>query len=198
MRLPVRLVSALVSAMLFATQAHAAAEDDAIAAIERLHASLIEVAETEPALSLQQRVELLSPVIGETHDLTAMGRLTVRRYWRDMSEMERVEFVDVFERLSITTYASRFASIGPETFEILGAVIDDRYVTVEAIIRRDDGDDVPMDYQLELTGESWRIVHVVADGVSELSLMRSEYSEILDSGGLDDLIVEIESQIGKL
>ena len=199
MRLAVRFFPVVACAALFATQAFPAAEDDAMAVIERLHQALVEMAAIEPKPGLAERYALIAPVIRATHDLTGMGQFTVRRGWRDMSETERTNFVDVFERLSITTYASRFASIGPDNFELLQSeATDDQSVTVEAIIHRNDGDDVPMEYLVELEDENWRIVHVRSDGVSELSLMRSEYSGVLDSEGIDDLIAVIESEIAEL
>ncbi len=101
--------------------------------------------------------------------------------------------------MSITTYASRFANIGTDDFAVIDAVEagDDVY-EVNAVIHRSDADDVPMRYQLRLDGENWRIVNVFADGVSELGLMRSEYFDILEAGGLEALLGELESQISEL
>jgi phospholipid transport system substrate-binding protein len=190
---------ALVAALAWLPLAHAAPGDDAAAVIARLQSSLVEVAAAQPALTLEQRFDALAPVVRETHDLTTMARLTVRRFWRRWSEEQRASFGDVFGRLSITTYASRFANIGPDTFAILGAseAGEDLY-DVDAVIRRRDDDDVPMRYQLGRDGDSWRIINVFADGVSELSLMGSEYFDILENGDFDDLIAELERQITDL
>lgn len=199
MRVAIRVFPVIACAALFAVQAFAAAEDDAIAVVERLHQALVDMAAIEPRPDLAERYALIAPVVQTTHDLTGMSRFTVRRYWRAWDDAERTDFVSVFERLSITTYASRFASIGPDSFKILRAeATGDQRVTVDAIIRRDDGDDVPMEYRLELQDEDWRIVHVSADGVSELSLMRSEYSGVLESETIDDLIAVIETEISEL
>ena len=191
-----RLVPAcllVITALTCMAPVRAAPADEAIAVIERLHGRLVEVAATEPAPSLERRFEALAADIRETHDLTTMGRLTVRRYWRGWSEDQRTAFSDAFERLSITTYASRFANIGPDAFAVIDAAEagDDVY-EVNAVIRRSDAADVPMRYQLQLDGENWRIINVFADGVSELSLMRSEYFDILESGGLEALLSELE------
>jgi phospholipid transport system substrate-binding protein len=187
---------AAVCLLLASLPARAAANDDAVAVVSGLQEALVQVASIEPALSLEQRYERLAPVIVEAHDLRLMGRLTVRRFWRDWSDAQRAAFVDAFERLSITTYASRFATIQPDTFEILGSKPsgEDR-VEVEAVIHRRDDEDVSMVYLLQSDGERWRIINVFADGASELSVMASEYFDILESGGYDDLIAEIESQI---
>ena len=175
------------------------ADAEARAAIERLHGALVDVAAIEPAPDLAERYAALAPVIAETHDLASMSRFTVRRHWRDWTEAERTAFVEAFTRLSITTYASRFASIAPENFEILGSEPegDDR-VRVRALIHRREGDPVTLDYLLEDSDAGYRIVMVFNDDVSELSMKRSEYDEILATGDLDDLIAELEVQIDAL
>lgn len=189
----------LIIALASMAPVRAAPADEATAVVERLHGRLVEVAATETAMSLEQRYEALAPVIRETHNLKTMGRLTVRRSWRGWSEDQRAAFSDAFERLSITTYASRFADIGPDVFAVLSASEAGKEIyDVNAVIRRTDAEDVPMRYQLQLEGEDWRITNVFADGVSELSLMRSEYFDILESGGLEDLLSELESQIAAL
>jgi len=184
---------------LAATRVAAASDDDAIAVVARLHSALLAVAAEQPAPSLGQRYEELAPVIRDTHDLATMGRLTVRRFWRQWGEDQRDAFSDAFERLSITTYASRFAGVGPDTFAILGgSASGEGLYDVDAVIRRVDADDVPMRYQLRLENAQWRIINVFADGVSELSLMGSEYFDILEAGAFEDLIAELESQIAEL
>jgi phospholipid transport system substrate-binding protein len=184
---------------MLAAAADAAPVDDAIAVIARLQQTLVTVAELEPDPGIAGRFERLAPVIGETHDLATMGRLTVRRFWRDWSESQRAAFTDAFVRLSVATYASRFSGVGPETFGIVGGVEDGaERVEVHSLVRRRDADDVPIDYLLQLQDGNWRIVNVFADGASDLSLMASEYYAILESDGFDALLAEIEARIAVL
>jgi phospholipid transport system substrate-binding protein len=190
----------LVAALLLSVaRSQAAPVDDATAVIERLYSALVEVATTEPLPALEQRVETLAPVIESTHDLATMGRITVRRFWAEWDDAERERFLDAFERLSVTTYASRFAAVGSDTFAILGAeAIAENRVEVNAAIRRRDAEDVSMDYLLQRDDAGFRIVNVEADGVSELSLMRSKYFDVLGTGDLDDLVAGIEAEIEAL
>jgi phospholipid transport system substrate-binding protein len=197
MRLAFRLVKALAAAgTLLAFPAYAAVEDDASAVIENLHAALLEVAQSAPDSSLEQRVATLRPAVSEALDIERMGRLTVGRFWRSWTEDQRRAFIRLFERLSVTTYASRFAAIGPDTLEILGArAVDEHSAVVDALIHRPDREPVEFNYELRLEDGSWRIAQVRADGVSELGLMRSSYYAILESGGYAGLIESIESEI---
>jgi phospholipid transport system substrate-binding protein len=189
----------LVAVAILAPAAGAAPVDEATAVIERLQAALVATAALEPDPGHDGRYERLAPVVTETHDLETMGRLTVRRFWRDWSEDQRAAFSEAFRRLSIATYASRFADVGSETFGIVGgAESGEERVEVKSLVRRKDGDDVPIDYLLQGGDGSWRIINVFADGASELSLMASEYYAILESGGFDALLAEIEARIAAL
>jgi phospholipid transport system substrate-binding protein len=191
------LTGLVVSVVLGLPGAAVAADlDDAVAVVAGLHAALVDIAGREPQPNAAERVQLLAPIVIDSHDLARMGRLTVRRFWNDWSEDDRERFLNAFERLSIATYASRFAAIGPDMFEILDSELDDDTAEVQARIRRTNGEaDVPMDYTLGFDGEHWRIINILADGTSELYIMGSRYFEILDAGDLDDLIADIETEI---
>jgi phospholipid transport system substrate-binding protein len=44
----------------------------------------------------------------------------------------------------------------------------------------------------------WRIVNIIADGVSDLALKRAEYQRVFASGGLDGLLAELNAQTENL
>ena len=48
---------------------------------------------------------------------------------------------------------------------------------------------------LQKDGGHWRIVNVVADGVSDLSLRRAEYTETMQKKGFTALIAHLKAQI---
>jgi phospholipid transport system substrate-binding protein len=178
--------------------------DDAIAVVDRLHDALIAAA-AETSADTSQRYEMLYPVITATHDLPAIAQLTVRRYWRDWTDAERAAFVAAFEELSVMTYASRFASVGADSFEIVGSHVDGNRIEVNALIKRDSADDVTMDYLLRSSGSSpdgqgqdWRIVNILAEGVSDLALKIDEYGSVLETGSATDLVAYIEEQAAAL
>ena len=54
---------------------------------------------------------------------------------------------------------------------------------------------VKFDYMLKEKGNSWRIINIIANGVSDLALKRSEYTTILQREGFDALITKINEKI---
>jgi phospholipid transport system substrate-binding protein len=169
------------------------------AVVESLHEGLTDVA--SQSLDLAQRYERLLPLIERTHDLPYIAELTIRRQWRNLSAAERERFVEAFERLSVTTYASRFAGVAPGAFEEHGAAEpqgESGRIEVRSAIVRGDGSKVPLDYLLHETDQGWRIVNILADGVSDLALKRAEYQQALEKGTIDDLIAVIDAQTAAL
>ena len=58
--------------------------------------------------------------------------------------------------------------------------------------------DVSLGYLLRAGRQGWRIINIVADGVSDLALKRAEYQRVFASGGIDGLVAELEQQTQRL
>lgn len=161
--------------------------------IERLQDRLGEVSARADELTVDERYRELEPVVRHTHDLPYVARLTVRSQWKDFTEAERERFLTAFSRSSILSYAERFTGLAENAFRIERAVpTEDGRVIVDAKLAVADRDDVSFRYVLHERDGRWRIVNIVADGVSDLALKRAEYRRILRDGGPGELIEHIE------
>jgi len=190
-------VAAWLTLGLFAVAA--VGEDSAQAVVDALHDGLIQSSSNEQTVDLEQRYVRLTPLISSTHDLPYIAELTIRRQWRDLDESQRARFVSAFARLSVMTYASRFATVGEDAFKVFGTSdAGSERVQVSAAITRAEAQDVSLDYTLHTRNDRWQIVNILADGVSDLALKRAEYSRILADGTIDDLIEHLEKQIADL
>ena len=167
--------------------------------IATLHGGLIDLAREEPNADLERRYRALEPVIRATHDLPYIAEFALRRQWAQMSEADRARYIAAFERLSVMTYASRFKKVTADTFKPASPpqVEADRARVTAAIARQSAGD-VTLDYQLQRRGDEWKIINIIADGVSDLALKRAEYQRVLGAGGIDDLIRHIDEQVSDL
>ncbi|EGQ63363.1 hypothetical protein GGI1_18909 [Acidithiobacillus sp. GGI-221] len=80
--------------------------------------------------------------------------------------------------LTAATYAARFDSYNGEHFAIVGSqALQPGAEGVFSTFTEHNGKVHRFDYILQKDGDFWRIVNVVADGVSDLSLRRAEYTE---------------------
>jgi phospholipid transport system substrate-binding protein len=177
----------------------AIATDTPEATVASLHRGLIAASQASPGASIDARYRTLEPLIEKTHDLRYIAEFALRKQWPMLSESDRQRFVAAFEKLSVMTYASRFKNVSANTFKSAGpATIESGRAHVLTAIARQGQPDVSLDYMLEQKDGAWRIINIIADGVSDLALKRAEYQRILVSGSLDDLIKELEAQTARL
>jgi phospholipid transport system substrate-binding protein len=169
------------------------------ATIATLQQNLIAAAGAANA-TLEQRYSALEPVIVATHNLPYIAEFALRRQWSSLSQADRQRFVAAFERLSVTTYAARFEAVGADTFRAIEAQPADSSgrAQVATAVKRANQADVSLEYLLQRDEQGWRIINVVADGVSDLALKRAEYQRVFTSGGIDGLVAELEQQTQRL
>jgi phospholipid transport system substrate-binding protein len=187
----------LVACAAFAPRGAAADVDAPDATITTLQQALIAASR---GASIDERYRALEPVIVATHDLPYIAEFALRRQWSSLAEADRQRFVAAFQRLSVMTYAARFKAVGADTFRPVAAQPADASgrVTVTTAVARAGQPDVSLEYVLQQDAKGWRIINVIADGVSDLALKRAEYQRLYASGGIDGLIAEIEAQRDRL
>jgi len=174
--------------------------DSPVATVATLQRGLIEAAE-RPGTTIEERYRALEPLIVATHDLPYIAEFALRRQWSGLAEADRERFVAAFRRLSVMTYAARFAAVGPDTFRPVeqSAPPDSAgRAEVSTAVARADMPDVSLEYLLHERPDGWRIINIVADGVSDLALKRAEYQRVYAGGGIEALIAELDQQVRRL
>jgi len=171
--------------------------DSPTATITSLQQGLIAAARER---SVENRYKALEPLVLATHDLPYIAEFALRRQWGSLADADRQRFVAAFQRLSVMTYATRFKAVGPETFGPVAAGAPDASgrVRVSTTVARADQPDVSLEYLLQRDEPGWRIINIVADGVSDLALKRAEYQRVFTSGGIAGLLAELEQQTERL
>lgn len=164
--------------------------------VETFQAELLAVMEQGKELGFQGRYKKLDTAIAKSHDLTKIARIVIGREWAKLNEAQQQELVEVFTRLSIAAYAYNFKEFSGESFKFESEEETTRGgVIVHTSLLIPDDKDVKFDYMLKKKGESWRIINIIANGVSDLALKRSEYTSILKSDGFEALITKISEKI---
>jgi phospholipid transport system substrate-binding protein len=179
------------------TPADTATPEATVAALQK---GLVDLARERPAATVDERYRALEPLILATHDLPYIAEFALRRQWSGVAEADRQRFVDAFQRLSVMTYAARFAKVGSDSFRPITSGMADAAGRVQAstAIAREGQPDVTLEYLLQQGDGGWRIVNIIADGVSDLALKRAEYQRLYASGGLEGLLTELAAQTERL
>ena len=161
-----------------------------------LHEALIKAMRGGEKLGYRGRFDLLAPVVDQTHDLDFIARTTLGASWNQLDAEQQRTFLDVFRKLSIGTYAGWFKSYEGERFEFLERQSMPRdQVMIRSRLVQSGGETVRFDYILRQGKEGWRIINILADGVSDLALKRVEYRAILQRDGFPTLIDMLKKKI---
>jgi len=186
---------------LCAAASSAAENTDAVATVDHLHGELLNIMQNAKSLGYAGRRDRITPIVEKSFDIAFITRFALGRYWADLSAEQRGIMVDAMRRLTIASYASRFDGYSGERFETVSnkpARKGRELVRTVLEVNNDIADNVSLDYLLQETEGSWRIVNVVANGVSDLSLKRADYAAVIKSQGLDSLIDRLNGQIADL
>lgn len=142
-----------------------------------------------------QRRALMTEAVSRFFRTGTIARISLGRHWRALSAEQKTSFTHLLDELISTTYAARFDQYNGQIFNT-GAIEDlgkDRVRVKTTLTTR--LETVSLEYQLQRQDDDWRIYDIVANGVSDLSLKRSNYSALFDKGGLEAVETEIRSSL---
>lgn len=166
--------------------------------VQGFQAELLSVMQQGDKLTFEQRFEQLKPVVLKSHDLTKITRIVVSKEWKKLSIEQKKELIRKFSTLSIVSYAHYFNSFSGESFKVESVKqLSPGQIYVHTFLVLPDDKDVSMDYLLKKTGDDWRIINIITNGVSDLALKRSEYVAVLKKSGFDVLLAELSVKIEK-
>jgi phospholipid transport system substrate-binding protein len=167
--------------------------------VNYLQESLIKSMREGGKLGYRGRFDLLAKAVDQTHDLDFIARTTLGANWTQLSAEQQRVFTDVFRKLSIGTYAGWFKSHEGERFEFIEQqdMPRDQVMVRTRFVQSGGEPPVRFDYVLRQTKDGWRIVNVLADGVSDLALKRVEYRAILQRDGFQGLIDMLKEKVAQ-
>ena len=170
------------------------------APVETLHRTLLEVMQAASRSgAATSRERSLEPVVRKVFDLGRLARVALGPHWNALDSRQRTRMVDVVFRYTVASYAARFDGYSGERFETTGTrPLRRGRVVVRTLLHPPDGEPVRLDYVVQPAPDGWRIVNVIADGVSELALRRAEYEAVMAAEDFEALIGRLELQIADL
>lgn len=164
--------------------------------VANFQAELLDTMKQGKSLDFDGRYKKLSDSVINSHDLTKIARIVVGKEWKIFTDEQKKALVEIFARLSIASYAHNFKGYSGEEFKFDAEKSTARGgMVIHTLLKIPDDKDVKLDYQMKKRGNDWRIINIIANGVSDLALKRSEYTSILKREGFDALLAKISGKI---
>jgi phospholipid transport system substrate-binding protein len=125
-----------------------------------------------------------------------MTALAMGRSWRQATPEQKKRLADEFKSLLIRTYSNALNHYRDQTlqYEPLRAAPDAGDVTVRTTVVRPGQTPVEIDYSMEKTPAGWKAYDVIVGGVSLVTNYRDEFTQQVQSGGIDGLIRALASK----
>ena len=116
-----------------------------------------------------------------------------------MDDVQKADFINLFKRLSVATYASRFDDYSGESFvELSTEKLKKGRLLIKTELQRPDDEPVKLDYLMHEKDGQWMIISVIANGVNDLSLKRAEYATVIKNKGFQGLVVDVAGKIADM
>ena len=163
--------------------------------VSTLHAALLDNMQHGDTLGCSGRVQKLEPVIAATFDLPFIAQHILKRRWESMTQPQREQFIGTLKDLTVVTYATNFSHNSGVQFSTKEsrALSKNRYQVRAMLIPAHD-DKVALDYFLQQS-DRWRVINVIADGVSDLALRSTQYDKVYTQSGFEGLMAKLREQI---
>lgn len=156
----------------------------------------------KPDTTPQQRVESFRGLLRQYFASSAIGKWVLGRYWRQATEAERTEYLQLFEDYVVYGYVKRFGEYSGETLKIIRAANNDKKsVTVFSEFIRPGGDKpIMVDWRVGHRGDTYRITDVIVEGTSLSQTLRSDFASTIHQGGgkVDSLLTVLREKIAGL
>ncbi len=128
-------------------------------------------------------------------DVPAIGRFALGRYWQTATDVQKAEFLGLFEEMIVKTYR-RFSAYRGEQLAITGTRADGDSAMVTSTFAHPNGSPVEVDWRVIKTEGHLKIVDVMVEGVSMSLTQQQEFGAVIQrSGGqIDSLLAAMRDR----
>jgi phospholipid transport system substrate-binding protein len=139
---------------------------------------------------------LIGELLRPQFDFEGACRLILREHWTHASSEQRERFVAAFYHYLVASYANALLEFHYDTVTVLppdeALAADETTTRVRTMMKLNDGSQYHVDYYMRHGLAGWRILDVIAEGVSYVRTYRTDFGAEIRTNGLDKLIERLE------
>lgn len=146
---------------------------------------------SDPALSEVDKERNFSGLFRSAFDVPAISRFVLGRYWQRASAEQQEAFMQAFEEMHMRRFLPMFAEHSNNAIRVENVNQDtrnDSLYLVTSEIRRAKGEPIAVVWRIHDDGDSYKVLDIVAEGVSMAISLRQEYGAVAKRHGIDGLI----------
>lgn len=141
------------------------------------------------------RRQLLRQAVYQRFGFEEMARRSLGRHWRDLSDEQRREFVDLFSDLLERSYVGKIESAGTGgRVDYTRETIDDEgFASVQTVVTSPLESQFEVEYRLlQRDGAArWEVYDIVIEGVSLINNYRTQFNNIVHRTSYEGLVKQL-------
>ena len=154
---------------------------------------------TDPVLKqpakAPERDQQIRKAVDERFDWEEMSRRTLARHWKERTQKEKEEFIDLFGKLLERTYLDKVEGYSGEKVLYVDEKVEGKYgiVLVKIVTKKDT--EILVKYRLKNKGGEWLVYDISIEGVSLVNNYRKQFDSIITRSSYADLIGRLRTKI---
>ncbi len=139
---------------------------------------------TPKDISEAERVKRMRALLNEAFDVPVIGKFVLGVYWRQATEKQRAEFIELYETIVAHSYAGLFKKYSGEAFTVTKErpVASDGAIVYGSITQAG-GPPIPVELRVVRNSHQYKAVDIKVAGVSMPLTHRIEYSSLIRRSG---------------
>lgn len=154
---------------------------------------------TETKLTLAERRERFRELMHRYFAFKVIAKWVLGRYWRRTSDKQKEEYLALFEKLMVITYADRFERYAGEKLTIDKVEIrGEKDALVHSTLQRPEGlKSVAVIWRVRPKDSSYKIVDVMVEGLSMGITQQKEFSSVIrkNNNKVEGLLGELRKRV---
>ena len=192
-------VRAALGLLLLAVALPTLAQEAPEALVKRVSQEALQIIKTDPNVQAgdQARIrDLIETKLTPHFDIDRMTALAAGRAYRSAAPEQKKRLGEEFKTLLIRTYSSALRQYRDQTIDYKPLRADPAAtdVVVRTEVIRPGQPPVQIDYSMGKTPDGWKAYDVVVGGVSLVTNYRDEFTQQVQSGGVDGLIKSLAAK----
>ncbi len=190
------IVSAIFISLLLAVPAVSMAgipSDTVKTTVDKVIQVLNDASLKAPAKEKERRAKIRAAVTS-VFDFTEMAKRSLGQFWKERSEGERKEFVDLFSDLLERSYINRIEGYSGEKIVYDKESVEDDYAVVKTRFITKRREEIPVDYKLLKEGSRWVVYDLVIENVSLVNNYRTQFNKIIRTSSYQELVRKMKNK----
>lgn len=140
---------------------------------------------TSKTISSSERKRRFKDLFQSHFATQSIAKFCLGRYWRQATDEEKQEYIDLFADSVSDNYSSKFSQYNPEDKFIVSTVrsLTDGGIKVNSRLQTPEGSPIDIVWLVYKKNDSYKIFDVLLEGVSMSVTQRSEYASIIERSG---------------